>query len=70
MYEKLSAKEMHLKFLASFSYLKEWSVGKRLLVTESTITEGNGKKYRNMSVRGSRHLRLCSNHFLFKIKHL
>lgn len=44
LHEKPSAEEMLLKFLASFRYLKEWDVGKRLLLTESTITEGNGKK--------------------------
>lgn len=51
LHEKPSAEEMYLEFLASFSYLEEWNVGKRLLATESALTEANGKKYRNMSVK-------------------
>lgn len=66
---------MYLKFLARFSYLEERNVGKRLLVTESTLTEANGKKYRNMNVkRNSCEEEQASStaplqqHFLFKIE--
>lgn len=75
LHKKLSAEEMYLKFLARFSYLEERNVGKRLLVTESTLTEANGKKYRNMNVkRNSCEEEQASStaplqqHFLFKIE--